>query len=105
MPTIEEYNIWLDDIISNNKQTAILDNVTNFEYSSGEKSGMFYIPSSFKARIPQEFIAGAFVWCNGKTYLNLNKDESSLDNLCFIPNENFYLNLSPERKSKIIRNE
>ena len=44
-----------------------------------------------------------FVWCNGKTYLNLlGKEESALDNLNYIENKKFYLNLSSEERNEVV---
>ncbi len=102
MSDIDEYNEWIQNIINKDMQQTVLDNVTKFEFIEAKKSGSFFVPPSFKAHIPQEFIVGAFIWCNGKTYLNLKEGESALDNLNFIPNERFYLNLPSEEKNKLL---
>ena len=102
MTSVDEYNNWLSAIDENMKQ-GVLDSVTTFERTEGKKVGKFYIPPQFEAHIPQEFIVGAFIWCNGKTCLNLAEEESALDNLNFIPNENFYLNMPPDKKIEFLR--
>ena len=104
----EEYARWLKRIKDNNMEENVFDIVTTFEeverpkISIDSKIPMPIMKPPFLAHIPQEFIVGAFVWCNGKTYLNLGKDESPLDNLAFIPNENFYLNMQEEDKKEYI---
>ena len=45
---------------------------------------------------------GTFIWCNEKTYLRLKDTESALDNLAYIPNNNFYLNLERDSKKEFI---
>ncbi len=82
----EEYEKWIQ-AHENDKKTYI-----------DAFSGCFNI-----AKTPKELIAGVFVWCDGKTYLNLEKDESALDHMTFIENKKFYNNLSVEEKLKFIK--
>lgn len=98
----EEYSKWIENVKKNRTETEVLKAITHFEYSKGTKAGKFQVPPSLFAHIPKEFIAGMFVWCNGKTYLTIDKDESALDNLNFISNEKFYLNLNQEERQIII---
>ena len=102
MSSINEYNDWVQNIINKNMQEGVLNSVTTFEYFERKKTGKFFVPQMFKGHIPQEFIVGTFIWCNGKTYLNLEEGESALDNLNFIPNERFYLNLQPDEKKNFL---
>jgi len=102
MSSIDEYNSWIQNIKSGNQQEGVLNSVTTFEYFEVKNDGFFMIPPTFKAHIPQEFIVGAFIWCNGKTYLNLKEDENALDNLNFVPNEKYFLNMQPDEKRKFL---
>ena len=102
MSTIDEYHSWIQNIIKENQQEDVLNSVTMFEFFEAKNDGFFMIPPTFKAHIPQEFIVGAFIWCNGKTYLNIEEGENALDNLNFVPNENFYLNMQPDEKRKFL---
>ncbi len=102
MSSIDEYNSWIQNIKSGNQQEGVLNSVTTFEYFEAKNDGFFMIPPTFKAHIPQEFIVVAFIWCNGKTYLNLKEDENALDNLNFVPNEKYFLNMQPDEKRKFL---
>lgn len=102
MTNLEEYSMWLENVINNYNCEDILKSFTTFEWFPEKKVGKFTTSPSFKAHIPQEFIVGAFIWCNGKTYLSLGEDESPLDNLNFVENERFYLNLSPEDRKEFV---
>ncbi len=102
MSTIDQYNNWLQNIINKNLQEEVLNSVTTFEYFEAKRDRMLILPPTFKAHIPQEFIVGAFIWCNGKTYLNLKEGENALDNLNFVPNEKYYLNMQPDEKRKFL---
>ena len=54
--------------------------------------------------LPPEFVAGAYFWCDGKTYLNLyGTNESAMDHLHFVPNPRYFCNLSPEEKAKFVK--
>lgn len=102
----DEYQKWLQNVIDNELQRDVINSVATLKKEEGQElninSTRFFIRPTISAHIPENFIAGAFIWCNGKTYLNLKEGESALDNLSFIPNENFYLNMSPESKSEFI---
>lgn len=103
MSNIEEYNNWIQNAINNDMQEGILNSLTSFEYHERKQSGRYFFPASFSAHIPEAFIVGMFVWCNGKTYLNLLvKEESALDNLNYIENKKFYLNLSSEERNEVV---
>lgn len=101
--SIDDYNNWIQEIKNKNMQEVILNSVTTFEYVESEEMEDSLTPPAYSAHIPREFIAGAFIWCNGKTYLNLEEGENSLDNLSFVPNEKFYLNLQPDEKRNFLR--
>ena len=103
----EEYQKWIETILNNNNEEAVLNSLTSFEYKPSKKiklsSGReISSPPSFSAHIPKEFVVGTFIWCNEKTYLRLKDTESALDNLTFIPNNNFYLNLERDSKKNFI---
>lgn len=101
IPSTEEYNNWIQSVIDDDAQGLILDSLTSYEYDV-ETARRLKMPEVFSAHIPEAFIAGMFVWCDGKTYLNLGKDESALDNLNYIENKKFYLNLSLEERKEIV---
>lgn len=101
MSSIEEYNNWIQNVINHDMQDGALDSLTSYEYDF-ETARRLKMPEAFSAHISEAFIAGMFVWRNGKTYLNLGKDESALDNLNYIENKKFYLNLSLEERKEIV---
>ena len=102
------YQKWLQNIIDGNNQEAVINSITTYEMQHIQNSSTNSLfsppmPPIMSAHIPQEFIVGAFIWCNGKTYLRLDEGESALDNLTFIPNDNFYLNMQADAKKEFIR--
>ena len=102
MSDLDEYNRWIENIIDLDLSEDVLKLVTTIENFPSKKVGKFVTPPAFKAHIPQEFIVGAFIWCNGKTVLNIEEGESPLDNLSFVTNEKFYLNLSYEEQQEVV---
>ena len=103
----KEYQKWIETILNNNNEENVLNSLTFFEYKPSKKTQLpsgieLSLPSSFSAHIPKEFVMGTFIWCNEKTYLRLKDTESALDNLAYIPNNNFYLNLERDSKKEFI---
>ena len=103
-----EYKKWLQNIIDGHNQEAVINSVTTFETKHEPNSStktMFSLamPPTICAHIPREFVVGAFIWCNGKTYLRLEEGESALDNLTFISNDNYYLNMQSEERKEFVK--
>lgn len=104
----DNYQKWLQNIIKDNNQEAVINSITTFEIvpvQDLDATSKFSVPLMplFSAHIPLEFIVGTFIWCNGKTYLRLKEGESALDNLTFVQNDNFYLNMQADDKKEFIR--
>lgn len=101
------YNSWIQGVINDEAQEAVLNSLTSFEYTPSKEVNTntrfsFVLPPAFSAHIPKEFVVGAFIWCNGKTYLRLADGESALDNLSFVSNEGFYSNLDADQKAVFV---
>ena len=108
----QAYDNWIRGVKKQKQQEDVIDEMSNKEFgqqwvASRSMNNMKFstpmLPPRFNATLPKEFVRGALIFTDGKTYLSfLDNKEEALRYLTYVDNPGFYGNLSFEEKEKFI---